>query len=296
MYLEDHLEKLRYFFTVAKLGSMKKASEEIHITQPSLTKAIKILEEAVGHQLLERHPRGVIPTERGEMLLQYCHELFASLSNLEQKLEWPDDPMAGAIRVGTFDSIGVYFWPKFLKKFLPKYPKLNLVMQTGRSHQMQQKLEAGEIDLALIVEPKATSNIIIENFKSDTFKFYAALKGRNVYKNNDDVPLILMPEAIAGDSPLQEVLADFGLQDRRLYTSSSLESVKELTLNGIGVGLLPEMVAKDEVKKKNIAEFKQKPFPGKGIGKHSIGIAYAKARSNSPLVKELISEIKNSDW
>jgi len=296
MYLEDHLEKLRYFYTVAQLGSMKKASEEIYITQPSLTKAIKILEDAVGHQLLERHPRGVSPTQRGEMLLQYCHELFASLNNLEQQLEWPDDPMAGVIRVGTFDSIGIYFWPKFLKNFLPKHPKLNLVMQTGRSHQMRQKLESGEIDVALIIEPKTTANIKVETFKTDTFKFYAAIKGRNVYKDNKDVPLILMPEAIAGNRSLKDVLTEHGLQDRRLYTSSSLESVKELTVNGIGVGLLPEMVAREALKKKMIAEFKQKPYPGKGIGKHTIGIAYAKTRSNSPLLKELIKELKASTW
>ena len=294
MYLDDHLEKLRYFYEVARLGSMKKASEAVFITQPSLTKSIKTLEEAVGSSLFIRMPRGVKLTREGEILFQFCHGLFASITNLEQKLSHPDDPMAGSLRVGTYDSIGIYFWPKFLKSFLPKFPQLELEMSTGRSNDMQDKLENGQVDLALIIEPRTSANIIVETIQKDTFRLYATTSKKTVYESIQDAPLILMESAIAGGQSLNEVLASYGLDEHKLYKTSSLESVKELALNGIGIGFLPQMVAQGPVSKKKLKEISIGKIPSKGVGEHKIGLAYQKARKDSPLITTLIQEIKKS--
>ena len=76
MNLKDHLEKLEYFYEVAKQGSFKKASQNVYISQPSLTKSIKVLEEAIGEDLFVRFPRGVKLTKRGDILFEFCHDLF----------------------------------------------------------------------------------------------------------------------------------------------------------------------------------------------------------------------------
>ena len=118
MYLEDHLEKLRYFYEVAKNGSIKRASANIHLTQPTLTKAIQVLEDSLDKKLFDRLPRGVSLTTEGEILYKFCHTLFASIEEIEKKIKSPKDPFAGSLRVGTYDSIVSYFWPDFLKNFL----------------------------------------------------------------------------------------------------------------------------------------------------------------------------------
>lgn len=296
MNLSDHLEKLKYFYEIARLGSMKKASESIYVTQPSLTKSIKILESSIGHDLFIRLPRGLKLTREGQLLYEYCHTLFASISDIEQKLSHPDDPYAGSLRVGTYDSIGVFFWPKFLKYFFPKYPKMNFEITTGRSSQMQEKIEAGELDLILVIEPKSNSKVTVEKIHKDSFKFYESTKMKKVYSDIQDAPLIMMPSALAGKQSLEDVLYSFQLSHKKIYKNSSLESVKELTLNGIGIGLLPQKVAKESIQKKLLREVKIANSPSKGVGEHLLGIAYQKERKNSPLIKALIQELKASSW
>lgn len=299
MNLKDHLEKLPYFFEVAKTGSIRQAAEKLFITQPSITKSIKILEETVGKNLFTRQPRGMILTQEGEILLKYCYQLFSHLNDVEKSLESPDDPMAGSIKVGTYDSIAIYFWPQFLRTFLAKYPKLDLQLTTNRSHTIQQMVEKGELDLGLIIEPEETSQSRVSILAKDQFRFYKAAKVKPIYKSVQDAPLIYMPDAMAGKD--HAVLDKFigrlestdsqGVQ-RKLYQTSSLESVKELTLSGIGLGLLPRLVATSEISKGTLKEVKPTSFKGKTVGEHQIGLVFSKHRENSPVLLRLIEELK----
>ncbi|MCF8059690.1 MAG: LysR family transcriptional regulator [Bacteriovoracaceae bacterium] len=292
MYLHEHLEKLRYFYEVGRLGSMKKASEAAFVTQPSLSKSIKILEEVVGQELFVRLPRGVRLTEYGDILYQYCHELFSSLKDLEKRLESSDDPMAGSLRVGTYDSIGIYFWPKFLKEFLPKYPNLSLEISTGRSAQMQDLLDKGELDLILIINPKKTPQTIIESLRKDVFKFYKSTKKKTVFKTIEEAPFILMPDSFAPGANLKEKLGVFNIDERKIYKTSSLESVKELTLNGLGLGFLPESVCTEHIEKGALEVVDLGLGSKNGLFPHTIGLGLQKSRKDNPLVNQVISEIK----
>lgn len=292
MYLHEHLEKLRYFYEVARLGSMKRASEAVFVTQPSLSKTIKILEDVVGQELFIRLPRGVRLTPVGEVLFQYCKDLFSSLKDLEMKLESSDDPMAGSLRVGTYDSIGIYFWPKFLREFLPKFPHLSLEISTGRSREMQELLDKGDLDLILIINPKKTSQSIVEPLKKDVFKFYKSTKKKNIFEDFDSAPFILMPDSFAPEQSLKEKLGKFNIEERKVYKTSSLESVKELTLNGLGLGFLPEFVCREHVDKGLLEPVDLGKGSGKGLFPHTIGLAFQKSHKGGQLIENVISEIK----
>lgn len=301
MNLKDHLEKLPYFFEVAKTGSIRQAAERLYITQPSITKSIKILEDAIGRQLFTRLPRGMVLTQEGEVLLKYCYQLFSHLSDLEKSLAAPNDPMAGSLKVGTYDSIAIYFWPNFLRTFLSKYPKLDLQLTTNRSRTIQQMVEKGELDLGLIIEPEETNQAMTINLGKDQFRFYKSAEKKPIYSAKQDAPLIYMPDAMAGSD--QAILDKFigrlnddpknQKEERKLYQTSSLESVKELTLNGIGLGLLPKMVANEEVSKGRLKEVRPTAFRGKVIGEHNLGIVYSKHRENSPVLIKLIEELQS---
>ncbi len=292
MKLTDHLEKLKYFYEVASTGSLKGASKVVHISQPSLTKSIKILEDVVGSNLFVRLPRGMKLTQEGEVLYLYCQNLFSSITDIEQKLAHPNDSLAGSLRIGTYDSIGIYFWPKFLQKFLLKYDKLDIQLLTGRSAEIQDKLDAGQIDIALIVNPKKSPGIEVDILNNDAFKLYESCSDK-VYKKGSEAPIIAMPTASVGTETIRDILNGIGFGERKIYTTSTLESVKELTLHGIGMGLLPEMVAKSPLSSKKIREVKHKGLPKEGIGPHAIGIAYHSNRRNSKIIEVLIKEIKN---
>lgn len=297
--LKNHLEKLQYFFEVAKLGSIKDASKTLHITQPSITKSIQHLEDVIGKTLFHRLPRGMRLNQEGELLLRYCYELFSGLNDLEIRLKSPEDPMAGSLKVGTYDSIAIYFWPKFFRSFITKFPKLELELTTGRSHMIQALVEKGEIDLGLIIEPVASLGTLSINLAVDYFQLYETTTIKPLYESAEEAPLIYMPDALAGNDHkrLEEVVGlKSGHSKRRIYKTSSLETAKELALNGLGLALLPKMVAKDALSSGDLKLIKSKGLGHAGIGKHRIGIVYSKHRENSLVLRKLISELKSVKW
>jgi DNA-binding transcriptional LysR family regulator len=200
--------------------------------------------------------------------------------------------MAGSLRVGTYDSISIYFWPKFLRDFLPKYPNLSLEISTGRSREMQEKLDKGELDLILIINPKKSATVVIEGIRKDVFKFYKSTRKKTVFENEESAPFILMPDSFAPGQNLKDKLGGFGVEDRKIYSTSSLESVKELTLNGLGLGFLPEFVCHDHVEKGALEVVDLGKGSKSGLFPHTLGIGFQKGRKENPLLLKVIEEIR----
>ena len=297
MSLTSHLEKLSYFYAAAKHGSIKEAAYHLNLSQPSVSKSIKILEEVVGKELLIRLPRGVTLTQEGKILFDYCHTLFAQLKDVEVRLKTPNESMAGSIRVGTYDSIAIYFWPKFLEEFLKKYPLIDLELTTGRSSNVQKMVENGEIDLGLIIEPTVSAGVEVIELATDSFQLYRACKMSAKKASDPNTPLIFMPDAIAGErgSRIIHLLGQISAS-RKQFKTSSLESTKELILSGIGIGLLPKMVAQSALKKKQITLTQPSNFPKNGIGNHKIGLVCPKHKKETKVLGGLIGEIQKRSW
>ncbi len=296
MNLRDHLEKIPYFYEVAKLGTLSEASQKLGITQPSLSKSIKILEESIDRKLFTRMPRGMVLTQEGEVLLKYCHQLFSSLTDLEFNLQDAEDSMSGFLRVGTYDSIAIYYWPYLLRKFLLKYPKLRLELITDRSYEIQKMVEKNELDLGLIIDPKKSSHLDLLELGFDHFRFYESLYKEPIYKDRERAPIIYMPNSLVSEKEIEEILPVSKGKERIFYKTSSLESAKELALNGVGVALLPKKVAEGELKKKKFMEVFLKEVSKKEIGRHRIGIVYSKHRKNSKALIQLLNVLGQTEW
>lgn len=297
MQLQAHLEKLGHFLEVAKTGSLTQAGKNLRLTQPSVTKSIRILEDVVGRKLLVRRTRGVSLTSEGELLKQFCLMMFAQILDIEAKLKAPLDPHAGVLRVGTYDSIAIYFWPRFFKKIIKQYPNLKIDLMTDRSRMIQKRVEEGELDLGLIVEPYDSSTTKCTHLATDSFHLYASSQFTIGQIRSFDSPIILMPDALVTERKAH--LFEMMMQKagrRRMLNTSSLETAKELTIAGIGVGLLPAMVATVAVQKKQMKSINLPGFPKVGIGQHRIGLVYPKESSISETLELLIQEIKKENW
>ena len=298
MDIKNHLEKLNYFFEVAKTGSIKEASLKLRITQPSITKSIKILEEASEAKLFSRLPRGMKLTKKGEVLFNYCNNLFSGLHDLEQDLSTSEQLMNGTIRIGTYDSIAIYFWPQFFRSLLKEYPKLGLDLTTNRSQIIQRLVEQDELDLGLIIEPVKNQLSSSIHIAYDEFKLYETSSMTAIYQDIKTAPLIYMPESLTkeGHDQLSKILKIKNCLSGKVYKASSLETAKELAINGLGVALLPSMVAKSPLANDVLKAVSLKGFPEKGIGKHSLSIVLSKYRENSKVLSNIIEEIKNHQW
>ncbi|MBD66049.1 MAG: hypothetical protein CME62_12635 [Halobacteriovoraceae bacterium] len=289
--LIDHLEKLNYFYAIAKMGSFNKAAKKLYITQPSLTKSIKILEEDLQKELFIRTPKGVKLTVEGNIIYEYCMILFSHIEQMQDDISKMENPMNTSVTISTYDSIAVYFWPKFINYINKVYPELTIRLLTGRSNQMHKKLIDGQCDLAFIIEPKESKHTINEKLAEDKFAYYESTDTK-IYKDHQSAPLIIMNQTVElADQKIGTFLNKYR-EDNHLYEASSLETVKALTSGGVGIGILPTQVARDLVKAKKLKEINPTKFPKLTKTKHNISICYSRYKFGSPLINNLVKELE----
>jgi DNA-binding transcriptional LysR family regulator len=300
MRLIDHLEKLPYFVTVAQLGSFQAAAEVLNLTQPTLSKSIKILEEQLGKAFFIRHAKGVQLTQDGEILLREGIKILSLAEQAIKILENPGDPFADHLRIGTYDSILIYFWADFLKKFSIRHPKLEFEIKTMRSSDVQRSLLSDELDFALIISPSPADELELITLQSDCFYFFESTAIDRCYKSYKAAPLIYMVEAFSGHQDIfSQVIFSHSKdgQAKKTYQVSSLESVKELCMKGLGIGILPHFVAKKEIKSKKLRKIN---YTGthldKGFGEHNISVIYKKRWSQSQTIQDLTAQLLLHQW
>src|SRR5207245_553226 len=127
------LDHLRYFQAVARCGSLSGAARVLQISQPGLTAVIKQLEESFGTRLLVRLRTGVSLTTTGEELLRFANESLARLDEVEQRIKGLECDDAGSFVIGCHESLGAYFLPQWMTKFLEANPRIQLSLSNAPS-------------------------------------------------------------------------------------------------------------------------------------------------------------------
>jgi molybdate transport repressor ModE-like protein len=122
------LKDLRYFAAIAESGSMTAAAKNLHVSQPTLTVAMQSLEEHLGTQLFVRERSGVRLTSTGEELLRHASEVFRLLEHAEQRVKGLERDDVGTFVIGSNESLGAYFLPDFMSRFLRDHPDIELLL------------------------------------------------------------------------------------------------------------------------------------------------------------------------
>lgn len=147
------LRLLRYFAACVEHKSLHAAAEALHISQPALSKAIHNLEESVGVELLERRPRGVVPTPYGETLLRYAKMIDSELRRATAELDAMRGATKGKITIGAVPTM-VPVMARAAREVLQSHPGLKLDIRAAFSADLTTALLDGELDFALILIPE----------------------------------------------------------------------------------------------------------------------------------------------
>ncbi|MBF6645677.1 MULTISPECIES: LysR family transcriptional regulator [Flavobacteriales] len=158
--------RLKVFFTVAKRLNFTKASEELYITQPAVTKHIKEIENYFKVKLFDRNGTKIKLTPAGETLLQYSEQLFSIYQNMEFDLNAFTQNKSGTLRIGASTTAAQYLLPPILAAFHRKFDKVKVQLVTGNTEQIEIALQNKNIDLG-IIEGKSRSTL---------FKYSAFIK------------------------------------------------------------------------------------------------------------------------
>ncbi len=142
---------LRYFLAVAREENMTKAAEQLHVTQPTLSKALRSLEEELGKKLFTRHSFSIRLTEEGQLLRNRAEDLVSMADKITQEFVTLDDITGGDVYFGLAESFQIRYLAREIRDFRRQYPDLRYHITSGDTEQVTEKLDKGLLDFAVLV-------------------------------------------------------------------------------------------------------------------------------------------------
>lgn len=292
--MEINFELYRIFYVVANKKNITKAADELFISQPAVSKAIKNLEQSLGGKLFNRTKKGVVLTEEGLEFYNYIKIAMEYISNAQNKFNDLINLETGTIKIGISTTLTKNFLLPHLKNFNEKHPKIDIQIDTNLTKILMDKLKNGLIDIVILNLPyKKENELEIIKCKTVHDGFYAnkkfyELKNKTISINDlNNYPLIFQ----AKNSNTRAILDEWAKkEDIMLKPSMELASfalVKEFTKIGLGIGYLTKEFINKEIKNEELFEIKTK----KKIPSRAIGLAYSKKNLPSFATKEMIKII-----
>ena len=147
------LRVLQYFLTVANEGNITKAAETLHVTQPTLSRQMKELEDEIGVCLMIRGKRAVKLTNEGYLFKQRAENIIGLTDELKHTFSDQKDIVCGTIRIGSTEALGSRVLAEYMKKFQEKYPRVLFELYNGMADNIKEMVEHGDLDLGFVLDP-----------------------------------------------------------------------------------------------------------------------------------------------
>lgn len=158
---------LNYFLMVAKLGNVTRAAENLHITQPTLSRQIAELEKELGTKLFDRSNRHLVLTKAGTVFQQRAQMIIDLIRQTEIEVTQEDNELTGTIRLGCVESSASQHMMKIVKQMQTRFPNVRFDIYTASGDALKERLDQGLLDAALLIEPIETAkyNYLVLPFK-----------------------------------------------------------------------------------------------------------------------------------
>ncbi|MBQ9290337.1 MAG: LysR family transcriptional regulator [Clostridia bacterium] len=151
------IRTLRYFLAVAREENMTRAAEQLHVTQPTLSKALKALEDELGKKLFTRHSFSIRLTDEGVLLRNRAEDLVSMADKITQEFVTLDDITGGDIYLGLAESYQIRLLARAIREFRRQYPELHYHITSGDTEQVTEKLDKGLLDFSVLAEMPDTA-------------------------------------------------------------------------------------------------------------------------------------------
>jgi len=242
------LRQLQCFVAVVEENGFNRATTRLHMTQPAISYQIKLLEADLNTALFSRRSRGVSPTEAGRVLYQHAQLIQDSVRKAQQALERLSDGVAGEVRIGTVNSVGIYFLPKVLHNMRIKTPSARPTVLYRNSHEIVDALLANKVDLALVSDPQPDRRLNMETIVEEKISLVCS-EGHPFYGRKSVQPAELRGQSFATltqENPTGRIVRDYlvklGVNIDVIVSTDNVETVREMVEAGLGIAFLPDMV------------------------------------------------------
>jgi DNA-binding transcriptional LysR family regulator len=241
------LRQLKYFVAAAEVGRISEAAMQLNISQSAVTTAIRELEDMLGQPLFHRTPRGVDLTDAGRRFLSHAYTV---LSAADEALRMPREVtrVSGLLSIAATYTVLGYFLPHHLQRFTQRFPEIEVKVQELQREAIEEGLLTGRIDMAVML----TANVTNSEIKRETF----FSSPRRLWVSAQH-PLISQPEVtlehVAAKPYIMLTVDEAAYSSMRYWSqtpyqprirlrTSSVEAVRSMVANGLGVAILSDMV------------------------------------------------------
>ncbi|MBP5242712.1 MAG: LysR family transcriptional regulator, partial [Clostridia bacterium] len=289
-----NLDLYRIFYKVAKCGSLTKAADELYISQPAVSQAIKQLENQLGTPLFNRTHRGMeLSVNGGAVIIKDVERALELLDEAENKLSDLKNTATGTILIGASDTIFEYFLAEKLVEYHKKFPAVKFELLSDISPKTVEQLKSNKCDIGFLNLPiPEDDDIIISSdvkYLNDVFvanERFAELKGRTVpLRELDKYPLLLMDTSTVSRRAITNFARSLGIDFKPVIEVSSWDLMKRLAKNGMGIGCIPREYAQRELlEKQSLFEINTEP----SLPVRSVGVALPKGVPISYALREFL--------
>jgi DNA-binding transcriptional LysR family regulator len=247
------LRQLKTFATIAKLGSFVQAADSLGYAQSTITNHIQILETEMGIKLFERLGHRVRLTNQGKLLLPYAEQV-SKLTAEALAIAANPDVAKGTLIIGTSESLGTYRLPELLQAYRRAYPNVEMILKFANCDKICDYLRENEIDVGLIINNRvADCDLLVDDISNEQLLFLTApdhpLAQKKKIMPHDlaETCIILTEPGCSYRLTLEKILKDFRTVPQSFLEASSIESIKQLIMLGLGISLLPRFTVEKEL-------------------------------------------------
>ncbi len=296
------LTELRYIVAVSRELHFGKAAASCFVSQPTLSVAVKKLEEELGLAIFERHQQDVTITPTGQRIIEQAQHTLEQSTIIKQIAEEGKDQLKGNLRVGVIYTTGPYLLPRIIPLLNERAPELTLIIEEDYTHKLSEKLKTGELDIIIISTPFDLPGITTSVLYKEPF-IVALPLGHHLAKKKfikaDDLieeTLLLLRSGNCFRDQVMEACPACKSDTFSRHTiqktleGSSIETIRQMVAAGSGVTILPCTSINEDLGVNNLLTFR--PFT-KPIPEREIAIAYRNSFPRQKLI-QLISDVITS--
>ena len=253
---------LAIFDAVAREGSVTRAGERLRVSQPAVSRQLKLLEDVMGATLVDRLPKGVRLTPAGELLAGYARRIFALAEEAEAAVAELQGLKRGSLTVGASTTIGIYFLPRLLARFRRRFPQIDLHMEVSNTHVIQQYLRDRRVDVAVTEgfihwpELEARVFLVDELVPIVPVGHPFASAGRVTLRQFCTEPLLMREKGSGTREIIEEALGRKGVEVRPMMNLGSTEAIKRSVAAGVGVAIVSALAIEQEVHVRRLVSFR----------------------------------------
>lgn len=253
------VKQLRALLAIAETGSVTRAAELLHIVQPAVSRQLRLLEEDVGAALFARGRRGMELTDAGQVLADHARRALRELDRARAEIVPVPGVVTGTVAIGLLPSTSDLLGGPLVSALKRQYPQLTVRILVGYAGHLHQWLESGEVDVALLYDPKPSSLLEVQPLLDETLYLVGLPDsgldaGRPVpLRDLEHKPLILPNQPHGLRVLLDHACAVAGVPLAIAAETNAMSIQKNLVMHGVGFTVLPSVAIFDDVAQGRLA-------------------------------------------